>query len=77
MSKISNEGLAQIQVIKNALDAMYDKLDKVVYVPKGKAPKNIDGSYTSFKVFDSVQEEFNTIAEIVSETTTWEKSDES
>tara|TARA_B100000519_G_C14192818_1_gene413961 strand:- start:1059 stop:1226 length:168 start_codon:yes stop_codon:yes gene_type:complete len=28
MSKISNEGLEQIQIIKNALDAMYDKLEK-------------------------------------------------
>ena len=28
MSKISNEGLEQIQIIKNALDSMYDKLDK-------------------------------------------------
>ena len=28
MSKISNEGLEQILVIKNALDSMYDKLDK-------------------------------------------------
>ena len=28
MSKISKEGFEQIQVIRNALDAMYDKLDK-------------------------------------------------
>ena len=27
MSKISNEGLEQIQIIKNALDSMYDKLE--------------------------------------------------
>jgi hypothetical protein len=26
MSKISNEGLEQINIIKNALDSMYDKL---------------------------------------------------
>ena len=45
MSKISREGYEQIQVIKNALDSMFDKLDRVVYIPKGKAPKNIDGSY--------------------------------
>ena len=27
MSKISKDGLEQIQVIKNALDSMYDKLE--------------------------------------------------
>ena len=27
MSKISKEGFEQIQVIKNALDSMYDKLE--------------------------------------------------
>ena len=32
MSKISKEGYEQIQVIKNALNSMYDKLDKPVYV---------------------------------------------
>ena len=31
MSKISKEGFEQIQVIKNALDSMYDKLDTKVY----------------------------------------------
>lgn len=28
MSKISKEGFEQIQVIKNALDSMFDKLEK-------------------------------------------------
>ena len=28
MSKISREGFEQIQVIKNALDSMFDKLEK-------------------------------------------------
>ena len=28
MSKISKEGFEQIQIIKNALDSMYDKLEK-------------------------------------------------
>ncbi len=28
MSKISKEGYEQIKVIKNALDSMFDKLDK-------------------------------------------------
>ena len=27
MSKISNEGLEQIRIIKNALDSMFDKLE--------------------------------------------------
>ena len=40
MSKISKEGYEQIQVIKNALDSMYDKLDKTVFVPKGKKSKH-------------------------------------
>ena len=35
MSKISSDGLEQLQIIKNALDAMYDKLDKDVYVKSG------------------------------------------
>ena len=35
MSKISREGYEQIQVIKNALDSMYDKLNKSVYTKNG------------------------------------------
>ena len=71
MSKISKEGYEQVQVIKNALDSMFDKLDRVVYVPKGKAPKNIDGSYVELKVFESVKEEFEAIAGIVEQSGTW------
>ena len=42
MSKISKEGYEQIQVIKNALDSMYDKLDKTLYVKnESKKIKNI------------------------------------
>ena len=41
MSKISNEGLEQIRIIKNALDSMYDKLNKSVFIPKGKKAKNL------------------------------------
>ena len=29
--KISNDGLEQIRIIKNALDSMYDKLNGTVY----------------------------------------------
>ena len=73
MSKISNEGLEQIQIIKNALDSMFDKLDTTVYVPKGKAPKNIDGDYNKVNVFNSVKAEFEAIAGIVEESGTWEE----
>ena len=51
MSKISREGYEQIQVIKNALDTMYDKLNKPVFVPKGKKAKNIDGDYNKINLF--------------------------
>ena len=73
MSKISKEGYEQIKVIKNALDAMYDKLDKTVFVPKGKKSKNIDGDYNKVNLFGSVQDEFETIAGIVEQSGTWEE----
>ena len=31
MSKISNEGVEQLQIVKNALDSMYDKLDSKTF----------------------------------------------
>ena len=52
MSKISKEGFEQIQIIKNALDSLYDKLEA-----KG--------------VFNDVQSEFETIAEIVADAGNW------
>ena len=73
MSKISKEGYEQIQVIKNALDSMFDKLDRAVFIPKGKTPKNIDGSYEQINVFSSVKDEFEAIAGIVEESGTWEE----
>ena len=54
MSKISKEGYEQIQVIKNALDSMYSKLN---------------GSES----FESVKQEFEAIAGIVSLSHEWEK----
>ena len=72
MSKISKEGYEQIKVIKNALDSMYDKLDRVVYIPK-KATKNVDGNYDAKNVFNSVKEEFEAIAGIVDQTGNWEE----
>ena len=71
MSKISNEGLEQIRIIKNALDSMYDKLDKNVFVPKGKKSKNIDGDYDAINLFNEVQSEFEAIAGIVAMSDTW------
>ena len=71
MSKISKEGYEQIKVIKSALDSMYDKLDRAVFVPKGKTPKNVDGSYEQVNVFQSVQDEFEAIAGIVEQSGTW------
>ena len=73
MSKISREGYEQIQVIKSALDSMFDKLDTTVFVPRKKKSKNIDGDYQEVKVFDSVKEEFEAIAGIVELSGTWEE----
>ena len=73
MSKISKEGFEQIQIVRSALDSMFDKLDTVVFVPKGKTPKNIDGSYEQINVFSSVKDEFEAIAGIVEESGTWEE----
>tara|TARA_Y100001963_G_C6736540_1_gene426716 strand:+ start:1300 stop:1485 length:186 start_codon:yes stop_codon:yes gene_type:complete len=60
MSKISREGYEQIQVIKNALDSMYDKLSGLRSLGKKE-------------VFPQVQEEFSTIAEIVDKAGSWEE----
>ena len=73
MSKISKEGYEQITIIKNALDSMYDKLDKVVFVPKSKKPKNIDGDYNKINLFNTVKDEFEAIAGIVEQSGTWEE----
>ena len=72
MSKISNEGLEQIRIIKNALDSMYDKLNKNVLVPKGKVTKNVESNFESKNIFDSVKDEFEAIAGIVEQSGTWE-----
>ena len=64
MSKISKEGYEQIQVIKNALNSMYDKLDTTVYTKNGT-------KYTSKNVFSDVKDEFEAIAGIVEQSGTW------
>jgi hypothetical protein len=73
MSKISKEGYEQIQVIKNALDSMYDKLNKSVFIPKGKKSKNVDGDYNEVNLFGEVQSEFEAIAGIVENSGTWQE----
>ena len=72
MSKISKEGYEQIKVIKNALDSMYEKLDKIVYT-KIRPTRNEDVNYKPTKVFNSVQEEFEAIAGIVNESGKWKE----
>ena len=70
MSMISKDGLEQIQVIKNALDAMYDKLQSNYYV-QIKKTKNVEPNFESKNVFEDVQTEFEAIAGIVSQAQTW------
>jgi hypothetical protein len=70
MSAISKEGYEQLKVIKNALDSMYDKLDKTVYT-KVKPTKNDDVNYKSTNLFNSVKDEFEAIAGIVALTDEW------
>ena len=72
MSAISKEGYEQVQVIKSALDSMYDKLNKTVYT-KVKPTKNDDVNYKATSVFSSVQDEFEAIAGIVAETDSWKE----
>ena len=70
MSAISKEGLEQIKIIKNALDSMYDKLNTTVYT-KVKPTKNEDVNYKPTTLFNSVQDEFEAIAGIVSLADEW------
>jgi len=72
MSQISKEGYEQLQVIKNALDSMYDKLNQTVYT-KVKPTKNEDVNYKSTNVFNSVQPEFEAIAGIVELANEWQE----
>ena len=71
MSKISKEGYEQITIIKSALDSMFDKLDRTLYVPTGKKSKNVDGSYKTVNVFDEVKSEFEAIAGIIEQSAGW------
>ena len=75
MSKISKEGYEQIQVIKNALDSMYDKLSGAdVYIKNdSKKVKDIEKAYSSTNVFESVKEEFEAISGIIEISGTWKE----
>ena len=65
MSKISKEGYEQIKIIRNALDSMYDKLSGAnVYTKNGT-------KYESKNVFNSVKDEFEAIASIVTTASSW------
>ena len=70
MSMISKDGLEQVNIIKNALDSMYDKLNKTVYT-KVKPTKNDDVNYKPISSFNSVKDEFEAIAGIVEQAGTW------
>ena len=72
MSIISNDGKAQIKIIINALDSMYDKLNSTVYT-KVKETKNDDVNYKSTNLFNSVKDEFEAIAGIVALTDEWKE----
>jgi hypothetical protein len=52
---------------------MYDKLDKTVFISRKKKSKNIDGDYDEVNLFNNVNDEFETISEIISSTSNWEE----
>ena len=61
MAKISNQALVELRKVTAALDDMYDKLQKPLY-NKVVAAKV---SYKEVKPFDSVQENFEYISQII------------
>ena len=77
MSKISKEGYEQITIIRNALDSMYDKLDKSFYTKNdSKKVRDIEKLYEFCNPFELIQEEFQAIAGIVEESGNWEEVSE-
>ncbi len=77
MSKISNEGLQQIQIIKNAVDSIFDKLESTELYTKAPGKiKNIEEAYKKTNAGLLVQEELSTISEIVAEAQTWDEVSE-
>ena len=72
MSKISKEGHEEMQTIKNALNSMFQKLDKIVY-KKVKETKDTDVNYKRTNLFNSVREEFEAISNIIEKSAQWEE----
>ena len=73
MSMISKDGYEKLRVIKNALDSMYDKLDKTVYTKAEGKVKDIEKSYVPTNLFVQVQDEFEAINGIVELSSTWKE----
>jgi hypothetical protein len=73
MSKISKDGYEQIRIIRNALDAMYDKLNGDFYIKNNGKIKDIEKQYSKSDVFEHVKTEFEAIAGIVEESGNWEE----
>ena len=73
MSKISKEGFEQIKVIRSALDSMYDKLNNNYYTKTEGKLRDIEKQYQLTSVFNDVKEEFEAIADIVTESGNWKE----
>jgi hypothetical protein len=71
MSAISKEGYEQLTIIKNALDSMYDKLDRTVYTKAEGKVKDIEKQYIPTNLFTQVQDEFEAISGIVELAGSW------
>ena len=74
MSKISKEGFEQIQVIRNAVDSMYDKLTGEYYIKNTTKVKDIEKQYSKANLFNLVKDELEAISDIVEQTGTWEEA---
>tara|TARA_R110002020_G_scaffold181781_2_gene377043 strand:+ start:472 stop:702 length:231 start_codon:yes stop_codon:yes gene_type:complete len=75
MSKISKDGYEQLQVIKNALDSMYDKLNADFYVKNSdkKKVRDVEKMFSKTNAFEPVKSEFEAIAGILELTATWKE----
>ena len=73
MSAISKDGYDQLKVIKNALDSMYDKLDKTVYTKTSGKIKDVEKSYIATNLFVQVQDEFEAISGIIELASNWQE----
>ena len=76
MSKISNEGMEQLSIIRNAINSIHDKFSRSNFYTKIKQTKNDDVNYKLTDPFNSIQEELSTISDILSNTNDWERLEE-